>query len=150
MDKECVNEAICKNCKCKIRCCERYGCSFSPFDFEKITFENLKKELDKGYIAIDFIGMEDSDLEDNTYYLRMRHLGMGICDTDSQGGKCCQLTKNGCNFSYKERPTGGKTLIPKEDGNCICQYSIKKIAKEWFPYREILRQLLLYYKQQEN
>ena len=48
-----VNEEVCK--KCRGVCCKQCGCHFSPDDFKEISYEYLKKELEKGYISIDYI-----------------------------------------------------------------------------------------------
>lgn len=147
------NKNICANCpkgeKC---CCKTYGCRFSPDDFqlsEKMSNKEvkhiLKINIDKKYISIDFANMDDTDLDNNYFYLRMRHLGAPIIDVDSKGGVCCKLGKNGCYFSDEERPKGGKFLIPDEKGNCISKYPFKKVI-DWEPYQDVLIELLNEYK----
>lgn len=153
---EYFNKNICANCprgeKC---CCKRHGCAFLPQDFalqESMDSEHkeriLRENLDKGYISIDFADMEYTQLENNYFYLRMRHVEAPIVDVDSTGGICCKLLENGCYFSDEERPTGGRTLIPDENGNCKKTYTISQIAKQWQPYQEILIKLLHDYENQ--
>ena len=46
-----VNVEICKGCGGE--CCQRCGCDFSPDDFQEISFEYLKQQMEKGYISIE-------------------------------------------------------------------------------------------------
>ena len=64
------NLEICS--KCKGFCCKRMGCHFSPDDFKDLTFDGLKKEIDKGYISIDWWEgnpFKDDREIDKAYYL---------------------------------------------------------------------------------
>ena len=49
--KKMENKQLCK--ECGGRCCKIMGCHYSPDDFEEITYESLKKEIEKGFISID-------------------------------------------------------------------------------------------------
>jgi len=49
---ELENLDICRECGGK--CCKNMGCQFSPDDFKKISFNALKKEIEKGHISIDW------------------------------------------------------------------------------------------------
>ena len=51
-----VNSTICA--ECGGTCCKSCGCHFSPSDFEDLSFDGLKKELQKGYISIDYVDGE--------------------------------------------------------------------------------------------
>lgn len=150
---ELINAKICA--ECGGRCCKSCGCHFSPDDFPEISFEYLKKELEKGYISIDLVDGEI--IYENTfiYILRIRNYNAPIVDTKSYfRTPCVLLTKNGCKLDYEHRPTGGKLLIPKEtistsygeERHCISKYDIEDCCYEWKPYQKVLHELAHYFK----
>lgn len=63
--------------KCGGSCCKNMGCHFSPDDFDEISFDALKSEIDKGFISIDW--WEESD-GGESYYLRIRNVNAPIVD----------------------------------------------------------------------
>lgn len=141
---------ICK--KCKGSCCKTMGCHYSPEDFKDLSFEGLKAEIDRGFISIDW--WEGNPFYDDrnirqAYYLRSRHINSNIVDA-SWGGVCSLLTKKGCSLCYKDRPKGGRLLIPKEDKNCIPKYTKEQAAMDWYKYNDILVQLVDYYNCKEE
>lgn len=141
---------ICK--KCKGSCCKAMGCHYSPEDFKDLSFDGLKTEIDKGFISIDW--WEGNPFEDDrnirqAYYLRTKNVNSSVVDA-SWGGVCGLLTKKGCSLSYKDRPKGGKLLIPSEDGNCISKYTKQQAAMDWYKYNDVLVQLVKYYKPKED
>ena len=145
-----VNESICK--ECLGFCCKTCGCYFSPDDFEKITYKYLKKEIKKGYISIIYANKQGK-AETGTFLLRVRNYGAPVVDMHDYGLIGCMLvTKEGCPFSYEQRPTGGKLLIPQEPNdefevpNCINRYTTKECAYEWLPYKKILYRLYRHFK----
>lgn len=139
------NLEICS--KCKGFCCKRMGCHFSPDDFKDLTFESLKKEIDKGYISIDWWEgnpFKDDRYIDKAYYLRIRNENADVVDP-SWGGRCSLLTDEGCMLSYNERPKGGRLLIPNETDRCEIRYSKLDSAKDWYKYNDVLLKLEDYY-----
>jgi hypothetical protein len=148
-----INKEVCAQCGGK--CCKSMGCQFSPKDFKDLTFEGLKKEIDKGYISIDW--WDGNPFEDDRdirkgYYLRIRNLNKSktgkapIVDA-SWGGVCCLLTDKGCPFTFEQRPHGAKMLMPGDtvDEGCTEGYSKQHCARDWYEYDDILSQLEDYY-----
>ena len=129
--------------ECKGCCCRRMGCHYSPHDFKDLSYEGLKAEIEKGRISIDWWeGMRHRE-----YYLRARHVGEPIV-YGSWGGRCVNLTDNGCSLSWEERPLGGKALKPAADPKtepCETSYSKEDCKNEWKPYSEILSRLAVYF-----
>lgn len=140
--KKMENKQLCK--ECGGRCCKRMGCHYSPEDFKEITYESLKKEIEKGFISIDwwegnpFENEIDDDI-DRAYYLRIRNKDGKIVDP-SWGGECILLTDDGCPLSYEERPKGARMLEPDEYG-CISYYNKQQAARDWYKYNDILSKL---------
>jgi hypothetical protein len=125
--------------ECKGLCCKHMGCHFSPTDFEDISFDNLKKEIEKGFISIDWW---ESDV--HQYYLRMRHVNAPIVDP-SWGGRCVLLTDKGCPLPFEKRPLGARALKPISNGECRVHYSKEMCKDDWLEYSDILSALVLYF-----
>ena len=127
---------------CKGACCKRMACHYSPDDFPEISYEYLKKEIEKGKISIDW--WEDIFPE---YYLRARHVGEPVV-CGSWGGKCVNLTEHGCSLPFEERPLGGKALRPREHsgGDCVSSYKKEQCKNDWKQYSSILEQLVMYFR----
>lgn len=140
------NKEICS--KCKGRCCKNMGCHYSPRDFEKIEFEYLKNRIEKENISIDWWDGDILSINEysRVYYLRCRNIDSEIVNP-SWGGQCMNLTDNGCNLSFKDRPLGGKMVIPQESYNCINEYSKEDCVKEWRAYHSVLDKLCDYFKE---
>lgn len=141
--KKMENKQLCK--ECGGNCCKRMGCHYSPDDFKEITYESLKKEIEKGFISIDWwdgnpFENGSTDDIDRAYYLRIRHKDSEIVDP-SWGGECILLTDDGCPLSYEERPKGARLLEPSEY-NCISHYNKRQAAKDWYKYNDILYKLV--------
>ena len=134
------NEQVCK--KCKGLCCKQMGCHYSPKDFKDLSFEGLKKEIEKGKISIDW--WETGDVFNPEYYLRARNKNGRIIDP-SYGGECINLTEKGCSLSFEERPLGGKALKPDIFGYCRSYYTKEDCKNEWKPYKEVLKKLVEYF-----
>lgn len=147
-----VNTEICSQCRGK--CCKLCGCHFSPDDFEEISFNFLKKEMEKGYISIDYVDREMIYQDKGGYILRTRNQDAPVVDTGFRRKPCILLTEKGCKLDYEHRPTGGKLLIPsvnefKREKNCHSNYSIKDCCYEWEPHQKILHELVEYFKNKE-
>ncbi len=135
------NIEICKLCGGK--CCKGMGCHYSPRDFNEVTIDILRRELNKGYVSIDWwegdVYNNDNGYE-RVYYLRMRNKNAPIVDP-SWGGECMLLTERGCSLPFDERPMGGRALIPKHNDGCIQPYSKEDCCKEWYWYQDVLQKL---------
>ena len=139
LEKDCTNKKLCS--KCKGRCCKETGCFFMPSDFKKIEFRYLKRRIDKGYISISkALQFEGIELPYPILYLKIRNVNSKICCI-SERGKCMLLTKHGCKLNFKKRPSGGKALIPGNEGQCKSLFTEKEILTQWKPHQEILKQL---------
>lgn len=142
-----TNKELCS--KCKGRCCKNCGCFYSPRDFKEISYRYLKREIQKGYISIDLVKKtkKSRDVPRDTLVLRVRNVDSPIVDTDQdhRPRSCSRLTDEGCTFSYEDRPTGGKKLIPilNVEGYLMCypSYSYVECAQEWSHYQWTLRRL---------
>lgn len=126
--------------KCKGLCCKHMGCHYSPTDFEDLSFEGLKKEIEKGKISIDWWETFDGP----EYYLRARHKNARVIDP-SWGGVCINLTETGCSLSFEERPLGGKAVRPDPNGYCKSYYTKEQCKNDWKKYKEVLKQLVEYF-----
>lgn len=151
---ETINSDVCS--KCGGKCCKKCGCHFSPDDFKDISFESLKKEIEKGYISIDYVDGEIILEDFGIYILRVRNQDMPIVDTGFiRNTHCILLTEKGCKLDYEHRPTGGKLLIPDEKFEsheslrCHSNYDIDDCCHEWKPYQKILCKLVKYFKDKD-
>ena len=141
-----VNSEICS--ECKGRCCKHCGCFFSPYDFEEISFEFLKKEIEKGYISVSFL---DADLikQPEVFILRIRNSGKPVVDTGYPKSPCILLTEKGCKLDYEHRPKGARFLIPLKEGPCRSEYSLIDCANEWKVYQDVIFELMYYFEGKE-
>ena len=92
---------------------------------------------------------------DEVYIVRMRSINNSRCvefvEAEAKiqhfirAGQCVKLLSSGCEYSDDERPYGGLSLIPDEQGRgieyCKETYSVLQNADEWLPYHEIIRNL---------
>ena len=142
-----INDELCK--KCQGRCCKQCGCAYFPEDFSfKLTFENLKTEIDKGVIAIDAMFFGNSiykQLDNPVYYLRVRNTTDSTPIGINNMGTCKCLQENACSFSLDERPSGVKYFIPFWSG-CYTLYTNQELIDYWLPYQEVLMLLIEHYK----
>ncbi len=127
---------------CKGSCCRRMACHYSPRDFKDLSFESLKKEIEKGRISIDWWEAEEPE-----YYLRARHVNASIVDP-SFGGICINLTEDGCSLSFEDRPLGGKAVKPDPMMRCQNSYTKEMCKEEWKPYSQTLKRLAEYFSSQ--
>lgn len=146
LEKDCTSKELCS--KCKGRCCKETGCFFMPQDFEKIEYEYLKSQIDtKGYISI--------AAANSVYgivfpifrlYLKVRNVESEICNCSTKG-TCMLLTPTGCDLDFKDRPSGGKALIPRRDNRCYSKITADQAIAAWIPYEDILKKLWNEYSQ---
>lgn len=151
-----VNVEICKGCGGE--CCQRCGCDFSPDDFQEISFEYLKQQMEKGYISIEYIDREQIYSDFGVYILRARNQGKPIVDAGyGRRTPCILWTKeDGCKLDYKYRPTGGKLMKPSAkidratgEHECPTSYSTRRCVYEWKRYQHILLQLKDYFQDKD-
>lgn len=152
-EKKQTNSELCS--KCGGECCKNEACHYSPKDFkeEDLSFENLKKFIDKGYISILRTPSEEVGYEfvaEFVYVLRIRAKDRPISDISVDGKVgCCLLTEKGCRLSYENRPLGGKMMLPYPERECYSLYSFELCVADWFPYRKILKELFNFYEGKE-
>lgn len=132
-------------------CCKTTGCSYFPEDFKfDLNFENLKSEIDKGFIAIDYISFTGEKfpiaLKEPIYYLRVKNIGENSPIGIRNSKTCIKLKENGCEFDFSERPSGGKYVVPFR-GECGCYnlYTFQEFIDLWKPYQELLKLLIKCY-----
>lgn len=133
--KKYENKSLCT--KCGGQCCKNDPCFFMPEDFDDLSVDGLLRELkDKDYLCI---------LLDKVPRITMRSSKWAkIVDpllTDKTN-VCMLLTPTGCPFSYDERPTGGKMLVPDPNGCCTSKITLDNIRLAWAPYMPVLLQVI--------
>lgn len=142
-----INDELCK--ECGGQCCLRCGCAYFPEDFKfDLTFENLKSEIDKGFIAIDMLTHLHSPynkLDNPIYYLRVRNINDYTPIGKQTIGACKRLENDHCYFDFENRPSGGKFYVPFRRG-CYTLYTTKEFIDYWIPYQELLICLIKYYE----
>ncbi len=128
------NQSLCK--ACGGYCCINCPCFFMPEDFPDLTLEGLLKEFrEKDYLCI---------IANDVPYISMRATNWKrIVQLFEKRitNPCMLLTSTGCTFSYDERPTGGKLLIPSSHG-CYSKLDAISIFQAWAPYTEVLLQVM--------
>ena len=129
--------------KCQGKCCKHMGCHFSPEDFEEISYDALKAEIDKGHISIDWWEGDRPE-----FFLRMRHVNAPVVDP-SWGGRCILLTDEGCPLPFDKRPLGARALEPRKDFRCKTHYSKENCKNDWKKYEDILKKLYKEYRWKE-
>ncbi len=144
------NAELCAQCGGK--CCKRCGCAFSPDDFEDLSFEALKTEIEKGYITIEVVDGDQFYIAGFVLMLRVRNVGGLVYENrlyNRPRGQCILLTEHGCKLDWDHRPSGGKLLIPGEGGNCQSRYSTERALREWEKHQGVLIRLSHYFDEKE-
>ena len=145
------NESLRVCSKCGGRCCNKSGCDYWVSDFDDLSYSGLLKVLSEGNISIvaaaDFMRVGDKLVFNPFLYLRARNNNRDIVDLISMKTRCSMLTDTGCSYSYEERPSGGKNLVPKKFifGKCMPIYSPRQKVLEWEPYQGVLRKIVKKY-----
>jgi len=134
--------------KCGGNCCKRCGCTFSPDDFKDLSFEGLKAEIEKGYIAIDEVDGDQFYISGFFKILRIRNIEEPIYGGRTHG-PCILHTEHGCRLDFEHRPAGGKLIVPAEGGHCQTYYPTRHAIREWSKYQEVLDQLAEYFYEKE-
>lgn len=144
-----VNYDMCRECGGV--CCKHNGCIYSPNDFKRLDFNNIKKELDKGNISIGGQPIEGILGDGWTFflYLRARNVDADIVDLFTKGGPCKMLSENGCLYPESKRPTFGLLVKPtKIGGPCEKKYDVNRML-DWFNYYYVLERLVKHYTGKE-
>ena len=139
---------ICRECGGK--CCIKCGCDYSALDFDDLSYNKLCEILSEGKISI--VSMVNfrkipngKTIADLFLYLRARNTDRDVVDLISMKTKCSLLTENGCSYSYDERPTGGKNLVPVSGGRCYPNEDPYELMESWRPYQNSLRKVVKRY-----
>lgn len=145
MEQVFENRDICASCGGK--CCKKSGCDYTPSDFSDLSFNALYELLQQGNISI-VSSLEFLLTPDGKYWvtpllhLRARNINRPIVDLISMKTSCSQLLENGCKYSYEERPSGGKNLIPQPNDNCYTNIDLQVLMQEWNTYQKLLARLV--------
>lgn len=139
------NKNICA--KCGGICCKKCGCDYFVSDIESFKIDALEKLLATNHVsivaALGFKELKNGQLTvDYVLYLRERNIGRGIIDLFSLKRTCASLTDTGCPYTLKERPSGGTTLIPKENFKCYSSVDRTEELNKWLPYQNVLERLV--------
>lgn len=142
---ELENTKICK--KCKGKCCKKSGCDYYINDFESLKIDYLENKLKSGEISIvACLNFQTLPNGQKTFepilYLRARNINRSVVDLISMKTTCSLLTETGCSYTFENRPSGGKNLIPKENNECYPKENQLEKIKEWLPYQKILSRLV--------
>lgn len=141
------NTEVCKNCGG--RCCKKSGCDYWPSDLPDKTYKGILKFLENGKVSIvsmmNFKRINGKLCNFPFLYLRERNIGRDVVDLLSMKTPCSNLTEHGCNYTYEERPSGGKNLTPSKDGLCYPKEDNLQKVLEWSPYQKQLEKIVKRY-----
>ena len=161
IDKEDFNSnyELCK--ECGGYCCMRNACNCSPEDFEN-DVSKMREALETGNYTIDFaredatsfvfrgdeIILDTNRIKEKSFeflYIRPRNYNRPFVDffhTEEDEGPCIFWNvDSGCPFKYKQRPKGGRTMVPFPKRKCLLQYNKLFMIQEWKPFEEELVKL---------
>lgn len=157
-----TNYDMCKICGGK--CCKRNACDCSPEDFTN-DISKMRAAIESGNYSIDFSRDTAASFVIGTYeivllaerviksnweffYIRPKNIGRPAVDiihgTDDEGPCIFWTEERGCPLKYKEKPKGGRTLIPygaADDCIPVPQYNKALMRLEWKPFTKYLMEL---------
>lgn len=137
--------------QCKGLCCKSQGCHVAPWDVfkgGKGSIEKLRAFMNTKNYTVDFWAGDPRDNDiwnfdfSQHYFLRARNKNEGFITGYNPNGACAMLTSTGCKLSFNERPTGGKSLVPKPDQRCVPTYTKRQCAIDWIPYQDMLETII--------
>lgn len=139
------NLEICK--KCGGMCCKKSGCDYLSSDFNDLSFNGLLKTLSSENIsivsALIFEKLPNNKIYANPFlYLRARNTNREIIDLLSMKTTCSLLTDAGCKYSYNERPSMGKYLVPVENNQCYPLKDPNIVIESWKSYQKVLSKVV--------
>lgn len=117
---------------------------FEEFD-SQFTEEGLVKVLSifkklRKYEEVYVVRMRSVNSEEVEFVKSERDIEHFIA-----AGTCVKLLSSGCEYSDDERPYGGLSMIPDEQGRgmqfCQKTYTLLKHANEWYKYHSIIQEL---------
>lgn len=130
--------AACGKDNNQITCCVVSSCELDASDFE-VTYENVMKLLDSGYVVMDKIVSPCKIITpEEVWFLRMRGEEDGDYKVWNGGSKCALLTENGCPIPFKKRAFHGRRA------KCWDRSYNSRLAscRSFLPYQDILLQVL--------
>ncbi len=141
------NSEICTGCGGK--CCKNMPGIASPEDFGAPDRERLRVRLQEAFASgrwtIDHWHgdpREGCDEYEQVYYVRPATVGSFSRFDAFGGGRCTFLTDSGCEFSWADRPTQCRALVPSDrlKRDCVpsLEYGKRNMATMWIPYQDIL------------
>lgn len=133
--------------KCGGKCCKKSGCDYYPEDIKTSAYKEILEILECGNISIVSLLVineyKGKMLVEPFLYLRARNIDRDVIDLFSFKKQCSMLGDDGCKYSFEERPTGAKMLIPKENGMCSRDSEeINKFKEKWAPYQKTLSKIV--------
>lgn len=134
------NKELCSLCKGS--CCKTLPGQYAPEDLkETITYDLVKKLLYEGKHSIDWL-----EGDEEIYYLRPATINGGMIDP-SWGGRCVNLTDDGCSLTEDVRPLQCRMLKPQgtvnhKTCNAAKEFNKEAMAKRWLNYQNILLDLV--------
>ncbi len=141
--EELENKELCKTCG---RCCKKSGCDYYVEDFENFKINYLEKKLREGNIsivaALHFSIVNGKTVRKPFLYLRARNKHRDVVDLLSLKTTCASLTETGCSYDFEHRPSGGKYLVPRKNGECISCVDMQAKILEYMPYQDVLAKLV--------
>ncbi len=142
------NPELCK--KCGGVCCKESAGMYLPQDLitEEKTFEEVVRErLEAGDISITakFYPSGFMSLKMNCLFtINPREEGKGKINIFEKQNPCSKLTEAGCIYSFKDRPTGCKKLIPKENNEeCHSLLLMEYVERCYSEYQEFLQSIIV-------
>lgn len=139
---------ICR--ECGGYCCINCGCDYFVSDIESFKIDALDNFLSSGYVSI-IATLEFKTLPNGVLsvfpllYLRERNINRDVVDLLSMKTTCASLLEDGCRYDLDNRPSGGATLIPKPDFECVSSVDRKQELLKWKPYQKTLERLVKRY-----
>jgi len=133
--------------KCGGLCCKKCGCDYFVSDFTNFKLDYLIEVLNTGRVSVvaflNFENLPNGKLICNPFlYLRARNINRDAIDLLSFKTTCASLEEHGCYFDLEHRPSGGSSLIPKEDGKCYNNVDRLEEILKWAPYQKLLEKLV--------
>lgn len=142
---ELENREICA--KCGGRCCKISGCMYFVTDFESMKLDYLESVLDTGRISIkaelSFERLSNGKIiVSPILYLVSRNINRDVIDLVSFTNTCASLEKDGCYFSFKDRPSGGVQHVPRENLECYSTFKAHDEIEKFLPYQKVLQRIV--------
>lgn len=135
--------------KCGGMCCKKSGCDYWIEDVKDKSLNGLINFIASENVSIvafmHFKELNGKIINAPFLYLRARNDDRDIVDLLSMKTKCSKLTDTGCEYSYEERPSGGKNLVPVENGRCHPNINPMDKILEWEPYQKQLTRIVKRY-----